>query len=326
MISKCLLPAVVLGSVMLNACGSADINSNNVISFDRNNWAEQEYVCPEHSLEWNQVNDWHYQLQFMDYVALSETRHDLIVIDSEPREPLNRNIIDRIRCAGDGEKLVLAYLPIGKAESYRNYWQSNWTLGNPSWIAARNEGWVDEYVVRYWEPEWKSIIMGSPESRLDVILEAGFDGVALDGVDLYQLFLEENPSAIIDMHTFISEIKSYADARTADRSFGIFVINSERLIDEPSVDWTGNLTGIIKSSHYFAPVDQPVDSEVIDFYAAQLDKWIAANKLVLTLDYASRQANIETIYNTAAERGYIPLALPSGKHNILSVPLGFEPD
>ncbi len=325
--SKYLISIAFLCGAMLAGCGGAEkLPSSGVIAFDRDNWANQPYVCPQHSLTWNDVNDWYYQLQNMDYADLADTRYDLIVMDSEPNTPLNRNVIDRIRCAGDGEKLVLAYLPIGKAEDFRSYWQSDWTFGNPSWLAAPNGGWPGEFIVRYWDEDWKDIIMGSPESRLDVILAAGFDGIVLDGVDVYQSFVEENPSAIADMDAFVTEIRDYAVTETGNNDFGIFVQNTEELINESSIDWTNNLTGIIKLAHYYAPVDQPVETQLSNWYTEQLSLWTAASKIVLSVDYATTAQNVADVFSKAAEFGYVALTVPNQQFDRIVVPNGYEPD
>jgi len=325
--SRCLISTAVLCSSLIAGCDSGDVGtSNEVVAFDRFNWASKAYECPQHTLTWDDVNDWYYQLQNMDYADLAETRYDLIVMDSEPSSPLNSNVIDRIRCDGNGEKLVLAYLPIGKAEDFRNYWQDDWTFGNPSWLASPNGGWPGEFIVRYWDQDWQQIIMGSPDSRLDTIVAAGFDGVVLDGVDVYQSFLEENPSAIADLHQFVADIRDYAITASGNPNFGIFVQNTEELINEPSVDWLENLTGIIKISHFYAPVDQAVETTLSNWYIEQLSQWNAAGKKVLSVDYATNAQNIANVFSAGAERGYASLVVPTRELDRLIIPQGYEPD
>ena len=110
-------------AITATACSQSDNPNpfeNGVVGIDSENWRTSTYTCPSHSLSWNDVNDWYYQLQYMDYFDLSRTQYDLLVIDPDPAIPLNRNVLDRIRCDGNGEKLVLAYLPIGKAENFRS--------------------------------------------------------------------------------------------------------------------------------------------------------------------------------------------------------------
>jgi cysteinyl-tRNA synthetase len=299
---------------------------NRVVAIDSENWSQTPYTCASHSLNWQDVNDWYYQLQNMNYQQLAQSRYDLIVMDSEPRLPLNSNVIDRIRCDGDGEKLVLAYLAVGKAENFRNYWQDGWAIGSPEWIAESNAGFPGEYIVRYWDTEWQSLIFGSADSRLDKIIEAGFDGIVLDGVDAYRSFDGENENAVSDMRSFITDIRDYAIAQSGNSNFGVFVQNSEEQINNASVDWASDLTGIVKLSHWFAAVDQPVDSAQSATYEQNLGQWVDAGKVVLTVDFTTNTNNVQTVYESARELGYVPLTVPTFALDTLATPAGYEPD
>ena len=53
-----------------------------------------------------------------------------------------------------GKRLVIAYLSIGEAEDYKFYWNKK----KPNWIVKENENWEGNCIVKYWSPEWKSII------------------------------------------------------------------------------------------------------------------------------------------------------------------------
>ncbi|MBD3286479.1 hypothetical protein GF359_07950, partial [candidate division WOR-3 bacterium] len=52
-----------------------------------------------------------------------------------------------------------------------------------------NPDWKGNYLVRYWEEEWKAIIFGTDSSYLDAVINQGFDGVYLDKIDSYEDFL-----------------------------------------------------------------------------------------------------------------------------------------
>ena len=88
-----------------------------------------------------------------------------------------------------GKRLVIAYLSIGEAEDYRFYWNKK----KPNWIVKENENWERNCIVKYWSPEWKSIIK-EYQKKLD---EIGVDGYLLDTVDTYQYF-EENYKKILE--------------------------------------------------------------------------------------------------------------------------------
>ena len=87
-----------------------------------------------------------------------------------------------------GRRLVFAYMSVGEAETYRDYWQKDWTEKLPAWLDKPNENWQNNYRVKFWCPEWKHILYGSPNAYLDEIMNAGFDGAFLDVIDVYQYF------------------------------------------------------------------------------------------------------------------------------------------
>jgi len=128
---------------------------------------------------------------FLD--ALRNTDFDVLLIDLffAPEEQLEApDIVFLKRKANGGVRLVIAYMSIGEAESYRYYWQSEWEIDPPKWLAEENPNWAGNFKVRYWDPAWQAIICGDDDSYLSRILEAGFDGVYLDLIDAYEYFEE----------------------------------------------------------------------------------------------------------------------------------------
>ena len=94
--------------------------------------------------------------------------------------------------AGKAGRIVLAYLNIGEAKSYRTYWQKEWKRpgknrpGEPAFmLSADPDGWADNFPVAFWDPAWQQIIAEGKESVIRQILAAGFDGLYLDWVDAY---------------------------------------------------------------------------------------------------------------------------------------------
>ncbi|MBX2838255.1 MAG: endo alpha-1,4 polygalactosaminidase [Gammaproteobacteria bacterium] len=317
--------AISAFSLFLLACTPEDEAASTSTEL-ANAWANSEYRCGQRSLKWQDVNDWHYQLTDMDYQELANSRYDLLVIDSEPFIPPNRNIIDRLKCAGDGEKLLVSYMAVGQAEEYRYYWQDDWSVGNPSWIVYPDQFWPGDYYVRYWEPEWKQILMGTPQSRVDRIIEAGFDGVYLDTIDAYTFFIDENPNAIADMQSLVLDIANYARAKSGNPDFGVFVQNAEELIYMVGPEWVAPLTGIGKEEPFFWATDVRVDNDQRywnDFYLSQ---WVDAGKLVLNVDYVTTEANRREVVEHSVARGYVPLTLSSKNLDRMDRFPGYLPD
>lgn len=133
-------------------------------------------------------NEYSTKQEFVD--AVKNTNYDYIIMDFFfDGEEFTLNQIEELRQkANGGKRLLICYMSIGEAENYRYYWQPNWTVGNPSFIEKVDPNWPGNFYVKYWEPEWKSIIYGNDNSYLKKILDAGFDGVYLDIIDAFEQF------------------------------------------------------------------------------------------------------------------------------------------
>lgn len=119
--------------------------------------------------------------------ALQKTNYDVLLIDLFFGEtPFSSEEINALKFKNNGSKrLVLSYINIGAAESYRYYWNPKWKLGSPSWLQKKYDGYDDEIWVAFWKSSWKKIIFGNNESYIKKILDAGFDGAYLDNVEAY---------------------------------------------------------------------------------------------------------------------------------------------
>ncbi|MDR3349110.1 MAG: endo alpha-1,4 polygalactosaminidase, partial [Acidaminococcales bacterium] len=130
-----------------------------------------------------------------DYIAaLRETNFDLIIIDLFfGAEFLSPQEVESLKTKKNGgRRLVFSYMSIGEAEDYRYYWQKSWSAQPPGWLERENPYWKGNFVVKYWEREWKDLLFGKPGAYLDLILAQGFDGAFLDIVDGWEYFTEKN--------------------------------------------------------------------------------------------------------------------------------------
>jgi len=162
---------------------------------------------------------------------IAATSRDLIVLDSHftAGKRWSRSDVQSIR-AGKSERVVLAYLSIGEAESYRAYWDGAWDAdrngqpdkGAPAFLHSQNPEWVGNYKVRYWRPHWQSLILAA----IDGVAASGFDGLYLDLVDAFEFFEEHqgiyqdhrvNPetgnSFRQDMITWVARVAAHARRR-----------------------------------------------------------------------------------------------------------------
>jgi cysteinyl-tRNA synthetase, unknown class len=184
------------------------------------------------------VKVWGYQLQSAR-PELIPHEVDLLVIDMA-RDASERQLFSASDIAafrrrpGAPDRIVLAYMSVGEAETYRSYWRPSWTsptwapLLRPSWLGRENKEWKGNYLVRYWQPGWQRLIVAPRRSQLealrqgllgedlpyiDAVLDVGFDGVYLDRVDSFAPWEKDFPGAQSAMRAFVADISTYAKAR-----------------------------------------------------------------------------------------------------------------
>lgn len=172
--------------------------------------------------------------------------YDLVVIDPIVTEAANTDYdiaatVRALQASGNGDgapKLVLAYLDIGQAESYRAYWQPGWTVGNPAWIVGEDpDGWAENYPVAYWYDEWRALWLDSPAAILPTVLNAGFDGVYLDWIEAYSderviaLAEADGVDPVEEMLWWIEDLGDFLRARAPDQI--VIAQNAAELIEVP---------------------------------------------------------------------------------------------
>ncbi len=186
----------------------------------------------------NAVRSWHYHLTSLDLETITKSPADLVVTEyspnTEPYRAWTPEEVGRMKIKPDGKtRLVLSYFSIGEAESYRFYWRPEWSGDAvPGWYVAENCAWPRNYMVRFWHDGWKDIIYRGKESFLKRIIDAGFDGVYLDRVDVFWELMKERPTARDDMIAFVAEIAD--TARRIKPGFIVVAQNAEDLLDVSS--------------------------------------------------------------------------------------------
>lgn len=274
--------------------------------------------------DWLAVDDFLYQLQYANPERIGETAYDLVVV------PLgtaggHREVIERLRHSPGGDKLVLCYMSIGQAATFEYYWQREWYENPPAWLDAHDPVWAGDRWVRYWDPEWQAIIYGSPSAYLDRVLALGFDGVYLDRVDTYQYYEEQGrETAAREMADFVIAIARYA--RQRHPGFGVFPQNGIEL-GPRFPDYMEAVTGVGAEPLYYGyPRDhEPSPPDWVAEREAILDQWVAAGRLVLTIEYTRVPSQIDDAYARAQARGYVPFATVRSL-GLLIINEGHEPD
>ena len=184
----------------------------------------------------SEAKSWAFQLQNVDPTEIKLSPYDVVVVDygldQHNGTAFPREVVDLMRTRPDGTKrVVLAYFSIGEAESYRYYWQDGWTKNRPEWLEPENPDWPGNHLVRYWHPEWQAILYGNPNAYLDRILDAGFDGIYIDGVDKFEQWKRRRPTAAADMADLVAGMATHA--RGVRKDFLVIAQNGDGLLGNP---------------------------------------------------------------------------------------------
>lgn len=190
---------------------------------------------------------WVFNINFAgndDLEKIASSNYDLVVVDISD---VDNDGISKIK--ENDDKLVLCYISIGQAESYREYWKEGWETDKPEWVTAEDQDWPENYNIKFWSDEWEDIIFGSSESYIDLIIQEGFDGVYLDTAGVDYWIGEENGEAEGDMVQLIKEISDYA--RGKNKEFLIVPQNLGLMKDDYSQELKDKIDGVAQEEVFY---------------------------------------------------------------------------
>ncbi|HWV22214.1 MAG TPA: MJ1477/TM1410 family putative glycoside hydrolase [Devosia sp.] len=263
----------------------------------------------------SEVRSWGYQLQRVDPDLVADAPYDLMVIDyardGSATQVFSRSEIMAMKRKPDGSsRIVLAYLSIGEAEDYRFYWNRSWQVSPPAWLGKENPDWPGNYAVRYWDPAWQSVILGTPQAYLDNIIAAGFDGVYLDRIDAFDV---SDPAVsrarrMQLMVEFVSAIAAYA--RSAEPGFFVVGQNAEELLNYP--DYAAVIDGVGKEDLFFGLDGDGAPNSKGELRASltPLQRFLASGKPVFLVEYLDTADAMALAHKNAAALG-VPLFIGS---------------
>jgi cysteinyl-tRNA synthetase len=259
------------------------------------------------------AKSWGYQLQELDPAEIAAVPYDMIVIDYSRNGgddlALTADEVDMLRTKPDGSRrIVLAYLSIGEAETYRYYWKWywGWFFGAlaPGWRGPQNREWRGNYGVRYWLDDWQKIIFSGDNSYLDRIIKCGFDGVYLDKVDEYVDMAKGNRDARAQMIAFVKALAAHARARKP--GFLVVPQNAEELLTDAA--YRAAIDGLGKEDLLFGESKngRPNDPQSIEANVALLHLLTRDHKPVFAVEYLDAAAQIDEARRRLLAYGFVP--------------------
>ncbi len=245
-----------------------------------------------------------YVLQNIGFEELKNTKFKIAVVDPDDSK-LTKDDLEKLHTQ---DKILLAYISIGEAEDYRDYWEDNWEIENPTFIDIVNPDWEGNYKVQYWQNEWQEIIF----YRVDQIIDLGYDGIYLDIIDAYSYY-EKNGlnfarEKMIDFVINISE-----RSREKNSHFLIVPQNSEELISDE--DYLLAIDGIGREDLWYNgnELQEKEEFETALFY---LQKVIDTKKFVLSISYPTENTKKCNFIKLAKQNNFIPYVGKRGLNTI----------
>ncbi|MHC4933743.1 MAG: MJ1477/TM1410 family putative glycoside hydrolase [Planctomycetota bacterium] len=262
------------------------------------------------------LQTWAIQLQGADISEIVAADYDLVVIDyskdGTDSGAYSHSEIESVRSSGT---TVIAYLSIGEASDFRFYWQDDWTEGSPSFIGPANPNWPGAYRAQYWKRGWWDQAI---RPHLDRILDAGFDGVSLDGIDTYWFwYLQgQDPVRSADrMAQLVRKVAEYARER-AGEDFIVCPTNGLSMLDDTSAKWRRN---------YVADIDAVLaESLFYNYYSAEnqayrilkLEELALEGKTILSLEYLDLSL-IDEYFGILAQQSAEMIGYPADPDRLL---------
>jgi cysteinyl-tRNA synthetase len=286
-------------------------------------------LSPRQGMALAVAQSWGYQLQHLDARAIPDDIDVLVVDysrDGSEQMALSAAKVEQLRARpGRPPRIVLCYMSIGEAESYRYYWRPAWQTSPPAWLGGENMEWRGNFAVRFWRGEWQRLLIVPRPTiatrlqevlnphrlpYLDRILEAGFDGVYLDRVDAFAQWLGERASAQTDMITLIERISAYAHGRKS--GFLVVAQNGEELLK--SKKYRAALDGVAKEDLLYGIEGDGRENSADDVASSRtlLQRARADGLPVLVVEYLSDHAKRAAAYTRLKADGYIPLFATRG--------------
>ncbi|MCB2081154.1 MAG: endo alpha-1,4 polygalactosaminidase [Hyphomicrobiales bacterium] len=252
-----------------------------------------------------------YQLQKASFGTLVGTEFKAAVVDMDDVE-MNCAELEALKAQG---KVLFAYLSIGEAENYRDYWQDGgWDQTPPPFLLGENPNWKGNFNVKFWDKNWQEIIL----QKLTEIVKAGYEGVYLDIVDGYMVeqVIKAYPGDKAELREkmidFVVRISEHTKAINPE--FKIIPQNAVGLLstaDElpkeglpvPNERYLDAIDGIGKEDTWFVDDERTTWK---NYDLLHLKNATDAGKFVLAIDYPTKEAHQQEFIYKAAQEGFIP--------------------
>lgn len=257
------------------------------------------------------VKTWAYQLKDVNQEKIDKviaSPFDLVIIDTSmfpngKEIRLTREQVESMKKKPDGgRRVIIAYFSAGEAEDFRYYWRPEWKQKRPGWVFKADKDWKGDFIVKYWDKDWQKIVYGTPDSLVDRIIAAGFDGISIDRVDAYYYFgdTEEKRLQMVDL---VKRISTYM--REKNPQSVILAQNAEELLEKK--DYVDAIDATVKEDLIFGITHREIGNPQGDVTHSTklLDDSRTSGKKVFVVEYLAKKENIAKAREYMKQHGFV---------------------
>lgn len=232
----------------------------------------------------NNRSRFYYQLQnygkkFENDIVKS--KNDIWVIDSYKKSDVAFTPFEVLNYT-QNNNLIFSYLSIGEAENYRKYFKTI----KKDLVLYSNPNWKNNFIIKYWDPQWESIL----KQRLKNILDQGFQGVFFDVIDVYQRF--KHKDAAKQMAELIINLSKFS--KNINQKFSINMQNGFEIISKldktTQVRLMNAINGLSVEAHYYDYRNNKIIKNKW-FYETEaiLEEYKKKNKTIYMIEYTQNK-------------------------------------
>lgn len=138
------------------------------------------------------LNDEDFDESYQLVEKVRDSNYDIIVVKPlfHNQKPLTADEVYAMKFKKNGaRRLVLTVYNLSEIDTEDHLWQKAWKTKKPDWIAGKSLSSVNAYITKYWTQKWKNII----GQRFKNLVDAGYDGAFLTGVENHRYFEQKIP-------------------------------------------------------------------------------------------------------------------------------------
>ncbi len=247
-----------------------------------------------------------YYLTNIDMRKLKDRHFRVLVIEME--EGLTPKDVRELE---KHNNLVMAYINLGHAEEWRDYWSH---IKGKFWVHESTE-YEGEYFVEYWRKEWQDIIL----SKVEKAESMGFQGVYFDNIDAYVSIRENGYRWARGMDLEELMVQTVVNlSKTIKEKYGnnfkIFVNIGSALELLERENFLRHIDGVLREEVWYTTEDSksiPMSAEETSLAIKYLENARLYGKTVIVADFIENKKLAQKFCEMSWNHGFIPVPQPT---------------